>query len=237
MNNLQTLMSVLKNVRGDPDTGKAKKLSSRFSLLKLRSKSKEDILAKSNEKLTSGRAKSCDNLNDRARGLLLLSKSSSRLANLFGRGTNREEKLVRDDESMSQSSDKRDPYAAIEKDKVVEEQEVVTEKITKLTKSNSVYIEASEVRKLKAIDENEREHDVRARGAAAKEEEARRLEDKLEGGEFHTEVKVEVIQTTVEEGERDEDKPRAKQAYFIAECRHLQRLFLLLLTSLINAIR
>ena len=234
MNNLQTLMSVLKNVRGDPDTGKAKKLSSRFSLLKLRSKSKEDILAKSNEKLTSGRAKSCDNLNDRARGLLLLSKSSSRLANLFGRGTNREEKLVRDDESMSQSSDKRDPYAAIEKDKVVEEQEVVTEKITKLTKSNSIYIEASEVRKLKAIDENEREHEVRA---ATMEKEAMRLEERLEGGEFHTEVKVEVIQTTVEEGERDEDKPRAKQAYFIAECRHLQRLFLLLLTSLINAIR
>ena len=37
-----------------------------------------------------------------------------------------EEKLVRDDESMSQSSDtKRDPYATIEKDKVVEEQESI----------------------------------------------------------------------------------------------------------------
>ena len=40
----------------------------------------------------------------------------------------------------------------------------MTEKITKLTKSNSsVYIEASEVRKLKAIDESGREHEVRER--------------------------------------------------------------------------
>ena len=66
----------------------------------------------------------------RARGLLLLSKGGSRLANMFGRrggggGANgNEEKLVRDDESMSQTSDKRDPYAAaaVEKDKAVEEQ-------------------------------------------------------------------------------------------------------------------
>ena len=127
--NLQTLMSVLKNVQGDP--GKTKKQSSGFNLFnKLRSRSKEDVLAKSNEKLTGGRAKSLDNLNDRARGLLLLSKGGSRLANMFGRrggggGANgNEEKLVRDDESMSQTSDKRDPYAAatVEKDKAVEEQ-------------------------------------------------------------------------------------------------------------------
>ena len=215
-------MSVLKNVRGqeDADAGKTKKLSSGFNIFKLRSKSKEDILAKSNEKLTGSKAKSLDNLNDRARGLLLLSKSGSRLANMFGRGSGKEEKLVRDDESMSQSSDKRDLYAAIEKDKVVEEQEVVTEKITKLTKSNSVYIEASEVRKLKAIDENGREHDVREKAAAIMEEEARRLEEKLDGdGEVVTEVKVEVINSTTVEGEQDKDKPRAKQAYFIPECR------------------
>ena len=62
--NFQTLMSVLKNVQGD--TAKTKKQSSGFSLFnKLRSKSKEDVLAKSNEKLTSSRAKSLDNLNDR----------------------------------------------------------------------------------------------------------------------------------------------------------------------------
>ena len=62
--NLQTLMSVLKNVQGDP--GKTKKQSSGFNLFnKLRSRSKEDVLAKSNEKLTGGRAKSLDNLNDR----------------------------------------------------------------------------------------------------------------------------------------------------------------------------
>ena len=78
-------MSVLKNVRGpdDTDTGRTKKQSSSsgFSIFKLRSKSKEDVLAKSNEKLSGGRAKSLDNLNDKARGrgLLLLSKSSSRL--------------------------------------------------------------------------------------------------------------------------------------------------------------
>ena len=62
----------------------------------------------------------------RARGLLLLSRGGSRLANMFGMkggGANgNEEKLVRDDESMSQSSDKRDPDAAVEKEKAVEEQ-------------------------------------------------------------------------------------------------------------------
>ena len=56
-----------------------------------------------------------------------MSKGGSRLANMFGMkgaGTNiNEEKLVRDDESMSQSSDKRDPdAAAVEKEKAVEEQ-------------------------------------------------------------------------------------------------------------------
>ena len=109
---------------------------------------------------------------------------------------------------------------SINQDKVVEEQEVVTEKITKLSKSNSVvYIEASEVRKLKAIDENGREHDVREKAAATMEEEARRLEEKLDGdGEVVTEVKVEVINSTTMEGEEEMDKPRVKQAYFIPEC-------------------
>ena len=49
---------------------------------------------------------------------------------------------------------------------------MVTEKITRLTKSSNsstMYIEASEVRKLKAIDESGREHEVRER----MEEEAR----------------------------------------------------------------
>ena len=74
---------------------------------------------------------------------------------MLGRGASKEEKLVRDDESMSQGSDKKaaDQYATIEKDKVIDEHEVVTEKITKLARSpnpSSAYIEASEVRKLKA---------------------------------------------------------------------------------------
>ena len=39
-----------------------------------------------------------------------------------GAANGNEEKLVRDDESMSQSSDKRDPDATVEKEKAVEEQ-------------------------------------------------------------------------------------------------------------------
>ena len=84
---------------------------------------------------TRPRCKMSLELLPRARGLLLLSKGGSRLASMFGMrgvGANvNEEKLVRDDESMSQSSDtKRDPYATIEKDKVVEEQEsILREKI------------------------------------------------------------------------------------------------------------
>ena len=86
----------------------------------------------------------------------------------------------------------------------------MTEKITRLTKSSNsstMYIEASEVRKLKAIDETGREHEVRER----MEDEARRLEDKLNGGTT-TEVKVEVIKSPVEGEEDNTEKPRVKQA-------------------------
>ena len=113
-------------------------------------------------------------------------------------------------------------------------QEVVTEKITKLSQSNSVvYIEASEVRKLKAIDENGREHEVREK---AMEEEARRLEERLEerldDEVVTTEVTVEVINSTERERDIIAEKPPVKQAYFMPECRHfLPRLSFLIVSN------
>jgi hypothetical protein len=107
----------------------------------------------------SGKAKSLDNL-------LLKSKSGSRLVNFFGRGSkdNLVNKVKKEDEmrerevavevsrGQSRSVEIRD----------VKPGEVVTEKITKLSKSSiPVYIEASEVRRLKAIDEHGHEHEVR----------------------------------------------------------------------------
>ena len=61
------------------------------------------------------------------------------------------------------------------------------------------------------------------------EDEARRLEDKLDGGGTTTEVKVEVIKSNTVEGEEDNmEKPRVKQAYFLIDCR-----FLTFLSSLV----
>ncbi len=177
----KTLMNVLKHVQDEPDKANNKDASSgskksSFSLFsKMRSKSKEDVVSAGKEAMAADKAKSMDNLHS-SNKFGILSKSGSRLANFFSsRGGS---KLVLDKKASDEEIGDKDE-AKKEKKTDTGDVMVTTEKITKLSKANPIYVEASEVRKLKAIDDQGREHEVRKTTIT---ETAIQLETRLEEG-------------------------------------------------------